>query len=199
MRAITILLICGLFMFSGCLEDNFYKKLEGEKFQLEKENQQLEKQLEQEQSTNRQLTKQVETLSSLEPEKRINGLYELESVRITKYTNFYDKDKNGTKEKLIVYIQPIDSEGDIIKAAGTVDVELWDLDRSSDNAKLAGWKVEPQELKEMWFGTVVTSNYRLMFDIEGIVESFDKPLTVKVVFTDYVSGKVFNEQYLIKP
>ena len=199
MREITILLMCGLFLFSGCLEDNFYKKLEEEKFQLEKDNRQLEKQLKQTQAQNQQLSKQVETLSELGQEKRIDALYELESVQITKYTNFYDKDKDGTREKLIVYIQPIDSEGDIIKAAGAVEVELWDLEKSSDGAKLSEWKIEPQQLKEMWYGSIITANYRLLFDIADIVQSFDKPLTVKVVFTDYVSGKVFTEHYTIKP
>jgi len=192
-------LLSGFLLLAGCAKDNHYKTLEQKIFQLEKENRQLDKELAQTQLESKQLNRQMQTLSKLGRQKRIQNLYELESVKITKYTNFYDRDKDGQKEKLIVYIQPVDSEGDIIKACGTVEVELWDLNKNGDNAKLADWKIEPQELKKIWFATVITRNYRLMFDIAGIVRSFDKPLTVKVVFTDYVSGKVFTEQYLIRP
>jgi len=192
-------LLSGFLLLAGCAKDNHYKTLEQKIFQLEKENRQLDKELAQTHLENNQLNRQMQTLSKLGRQKRIQNLYELESVKITKYTNFYDRDKDGQKEKLIVYIQPVDSEGDIIKACGAVEVALWDLNKNGDNAKLAHWKIEPQELKKMWFATVITRNYRLMFDIAGVVRSFDKPLTVKVVFTDYVSGKVFTEQYLIRP
>jgi len=100
-RATAFLLICSLFVFAGCQKDNFYKQLEGEKFQLQKENQHLEQQLEKTADENKQLSKQVEVLTGLGPQKRTEGLYDLKSVKITKYTNFYDKDKDGQKEKLI--------------------------------------------------------------------------------------------------
>ena len=50
----------------------------------------------------------------------------------------------------------------------------------------------------MWFATLVTINYRMMFDRpKGISE--DRPLTIKVVFTDGLTGRVFTEQTVIKP
>jgi hypothetical protein len=142
----------------------------------------------------------MHVLSGLPEEVKGDNLYRLEIIKIGKYTGFFDKDDDDTKEKLIVYIQPIDEEGDIIKATGAVDVQLWDLDSSEVNQALLGeWHVEPVELKKLWFATLVTINYRLTFDIADKVQSFDEPLTVKVTFTDYLSGKVFKEQKVIKP
>jgi hypothetical protein len=43
------------------------------------------------------------------------------------------------------------------------------------------------------------SNYRLIFDMKGKIEKFDQPLTLTVTFTDYLSGKTFSEQKVIKP
>jgi hypothetical protein len=63
---------------------------------------------------------------------------------------------------------------------------------------LGQWKVETDELKKVWFKTLVTINYRLTFDVADIVETLEEPLTVKVTFTDYLTGKVFNEQKVIK-
>jgi len=167
---------------------------------LTEQNKQLENQLEQIRAENKQLTKQIHVLSGLPEEVKGENLYRLQKIEIGKYTGFFDKDDDGKKEKLIVYIKPIDEEGDIIKATGTVDVQLWDLDSSeADQALIGQWHVEPDELKKLWFATIVTINYRLTFGIADKVKSFDEPLTVKVTFTDYLSGKVFKEQKVIKP
>jgi len=154
--------------------------------------------LEQAKSKNEQLERQIEVLSGL-PEDKLEGLYEVQAVKVTRYTNLYDKDKDGQYEKLIVYIQPMDEEGDIVKATGAVDVQLWDLNREQDKALLGEWHVGPEELKELWFATIVTTNYRLTFDVADKIEQFKEPLTVKVTFTDYLTGRVFEEQRVIKP
>ncbi|MBN2455440.1 MAG: hypothetical protein JXB29_02715 [Sedimentisphaerales bacterium] len=146
-----------------------------------------------------QMKKQFQVLSQLNRPIRLDGLYDLQAVRIHRYTNLYDKDKDGKKESLIVYIQPIDEQGDIVKAGGAVDVELWDLSRKAEQAMLGQWHIKPDELKKLWFATLITINYRLTFDIGEIIEETNEPLTVKVTFTDYLSGKVFKEQKIIKP
>jgi hypothetical protein len=165
---------------------------------LREEKAQLAYELERSESKNEQLEQQIEVLSGL-PEDKLEGLYELQRVKLTRYTNLYDKDKDGQYEKLIVYIQPIDEEGDVVKATGAVDVQLWDLNRDEDEALVGQWRVGPEELKELWFATIVITNYRLTFDVSDKIEQFKEPLTVKVTFTDYLTGKVFEEQRVIKP
>jgi len=165
---------------------------------LKRENRQFQNQLQQAESQNQQLKKQVQVISGL-PEDKFESLYDLKKIKLTRYTNLYDKDKDGRKEKLIVYVQPVDVEDDKVKAGGAVDVQLWDLSKEGDKSLLGQWHVKPDELKKLWFDTFLTANYRLAFDVNDIVKSFDKPLTVKVTFTDYVSGKVFEEQKVIKP
>jgi hypothetical protein len=167
--------------------------------QLKEENTQLTRQIEQSANESKQLKKQIQVLSDLPEQARAENLYRLQRIEITRYTNFYDKDKDGQKEKLIVYIQPFDEEGDIVKATGAVDVQLWDLNKEADKALLGQWHVTPEQLKKLWFATLITINYRLTFDVAGKIDDFEEPLTVKVTFTDYLSGKVFEEQKVIKP
>jgi cell division protein FtsB len=190
-----------LYFIAGCENaNNIRTPLVEQIGNLTEQKKQLENQLEQTRAENKQLTKQMHVLSGLPEQVKGENLYRLEKIKIGRYTGFFDKDDDGEKEKLIVYIQPIDEEGDIIKATGAVDVQLWDLDSSETNQALLGqWHVEPGELKELWFATLVTINYRLTFGIADKVQSFDEPLTVKVTFTDYLSGKVFKEQKVIKP
>ena len=167
--------------------------------QLQQEKTQLMRQIERSEAENKQLKKQVQVLSGLKPEVKLENLQVPKGVEIHRYTGFYDKDKDGRKEKLIVYIQPIDRVGDIIKAPGAVDVQLWDLNKEDSEALLGQWHVDAGELKTLWFSTLIKGNYRLMFDIADKVDDFEEPLTVNVTFTDYLTGKVFKEQRVIKP
>ena len=93
----------------------------------------------------------------------------------------------------------MDEYGDVVKATGLVEVQLWDLDKKEGQPLLGQWRVVPAELKKLWFATLITVNYRLSFNVAALVEKFDHPLTVKVKFTDYLSGKTFEEQRVIKP
>lgn len=166
---------------------------------LRQEKTQLLRQIEQSEVQNKQLKKQLAVLAGLGPGVKLEELYDLREVKITGYTNLYDKDKDGKKEKLIVYLRPIDAEGDAIKVAGSVNVQLWDLNKEGSRALVGQWRIEPNELKKLWFATVLTINYRLTFDVADKIQDFEAPLTVKMTFTDYLTGRVYEEQKVIKP
>jgi len=190
------LILCG----AGCQNDqNQIDPLRAQIEKLTEEKAQLQKQLAAAEKKNSELEKRLKVLSALPDRVKGENLYRLQTVRISKYTNLYDKDEDGKKEKLIVYLQPIDEDGDIIKVAGSVEVELWDLSKDQQQALLGRWRIEPGQLKKLWFATILRSNYRLMFDVPEQLEQFTEPLTVKVTFTDCLSGRVFHQQRLIKP
>ncbi len=196
----AILAVCLLVAAAGCESTGSQKIPPAKQIQtLKQEKKQLARQIEQSKAEAEQLKKQLQILSDLPPEAKFENLYHLQKIKITRYTNLYDKDKDGKKEKLIVYIQPIDEEGDIVKATGAVDVQLWDLNKENGQALLGQWHVKPDELKKLWFATLITINYRLTFDVADKITGDEEALTVKVTFTDYLTGKVFTEQRVIKP
>ncbi len=196
--AAALLCSCTLLGFTGGCENN-KDTLAEQVVALREQKLELTHQLEKAEAAGEQAKSQIQVLSGLSPQVRLENLYDLQKIKVTRYTNLYDKDDDGKYEKLIVYIQPLDAEGDIIKAAGAVDVELWDLSKPADKSLLGKWSVGPGQLKTMWFATFITINYRLVFDVSEIIDKFDRPLTVKVTFTDYLSGRVFTEQKVIKP
>ncbi|MHC4192593.1 MAG: hypothetical protein ACYS8I_00960 [Planctomycetota bacterium] len=166
---------------------------------LQQQKTELLTQIEQARIENQQLRNQMQVLSKLRAEAKLEELYTLQRIKIHKYTGFYDKDDDGKTEKLIVYVQPIDKQGDIIKVPGSADVELWDLNKEQNEARLGQWHMERDQLKDEWFTTLIKGNYRLVFDITDKVHDFTQPLTVKVTFTDYITGKEFQEQRVIEP
>ena len=187
-----------LFSLAGC------RNTELEKAQLQIEQLQAQKTTLADKVTllekeNGQLAKQIQTLRSFGTTIDYKDIYDLQRINIADYTNVYDNNDDGKKETLIVYLKPIDAYGDKIKAAGVVEVQLWDLDKPAEQALLKQWKIEPAELKRYWVVALLGVNYRLSFNIEGVVANYDHPLTIKVKFTDYLSGKTFEEQKVINP
>ncbi len=190
--------VLGLVSLTGCDSAKKIESLNQQITQLSEEKEALAKQIDDISSENKELTKQNQTLSELPENVKGKNLYQLANVKIHGFSGFSDEDEDGEKDTLVVYIQPIDENGDKFKAPGAVEVELWNLNNSEDQALLHRWSVEFEDLKEKWVALLVT-NYRLTFDITKIVENFDEPLNLKIKFTDYLSGKVFYNQKVIKP
>ena len=187
------------FLFAGCQKSTQRDKSSLTKIErLNQEKAQLQEELKESSSENEQLKKRIQALLNLPENVKLDNIYHLQSVKLHRYTDLLDEDKDGKMEKLVVYVQPIDNEGDIIKAAGAVNVQLWDLNQSNGEALLGQWSVDVEEIKKRWVSFLVT-NYRLTFDLAEKIERLEKPLTVKVTFIDYLSGKVFNEQRIIEP
>jgi len=200
-RTPTHLRICAtsfLLFLAGCgigTERKTPEELRAEKLQQEKAS--LKGDVEQHRVQIEQLRAQIRELSALKDKP--NNPYELTSLRIAKISNFFDKDRDGIQETLVVYVQPIDTEGDVVKAAGTVSVQLWNLNNPNGQALLGQWKVEPAELRKLWFNSLAITSYRLTFDRPDAVGVFSEPLTLRVTFTDYLTGETFLAQQVIEP
>ncbi|HEW79022.1 MAG TPA: hypothetical protein ENH34_03510, partial [Phycisphaerales bacterium] len=101
MKTVTIILAGSLLALAGgCENANSRQVSLTEQIQvLREEKTQLTRQLEQSKTENKQFKKQVQVLAGLKPEVKLENLYDLQKIRIGRYTNFYDKDKDGKKEK----------------------------------------------------------------------------------------------------
>jgi hypothetical protein len=166
--------------------------------ELGREKTELKAQVEGLEQENKTLTEQVETLSAVDKYLREEAISTLERIVISKRTKLFDKDEDGIFETLVVIIVPFDDAGDKVKAAGEVEVQLWDLDVLPDDARLAKWTVEAEEMKTRWMGMMLTDYYRLEFDVAGLIKEDAKELTVKVVFTEYIKGKIFRARHVVK-
>ena len=167
--------------------------------ELGREKTELKLQVEGLEQENKTLGEQIETLSAVDKYLRKEAISTLERIAISKRTKLFDKDGDGIFETLVVIVVPFDDAGDKVKVAGEVEVQLWDLDMLPDNARLAKWTVEAEELKTRWMGMMLTDYYRFEFDVAGLIKEEAKELTVKVIFTEYIKGKIFRAQHVVKP
>ena len=199
-RALCLIMVClAPWFLTGCGIGSARKSAcEIEVQRIEREKTELMREMQQARAENAQLAEQIKALSMIPQDKRVNP-YTLTRIKIAKYSNFYDKDNDGRREKFIVYFTPIDAEGDAFKASGTVHVQLWNLDNVNGQALLNQWQIEPEALRGMWFDTLVSANYRLVLDTPEQLDTLADPLTVKVTFTDYLTGEIFRDQLAIDP
>jgi hypothetical protein len=167
------------------------KTLEEEKRDLKADNEKLQRETQ-------QLNQQAATLQGISADQRTAALNTLVAVEIGTRSGLFDKDKNGSKESLIVYLKPIDAAQDSVKAAGQVEVQLWNLDADPKGALLKQWDIQPDELMKLWAGTILNDFYRFSFPVDNIVKGDEKGLTIKVKFTDYNTGKILEAQRTIE-
>ena len=200
------LCLCGFLFFAGCegkaklpKSSKATKQLVGVKSEqsevtLKRENEKLK-------AENKQLKEQLETLMGIDKPARLEAISAVSSIELTNRCGIYDKDSNdtGRKKTLVVYLRPIDDMGDCFKAAGAVKIELWNLNAKPAEALLSSWLIEPEKLKKRWSGSLLTSYYKLQFDVSSILGSKEKELTLKAEFTDYLTGKILRAQRVIKP
>ncbi|MFA5293795.1 MAG: hypothetical protein WC496_12300 [Phycisphaerae bacterium] len=148
----------------------------------------------------KQLKEQIETLTGIDKQARIEALSTISAIELTSRCGLYDKkNKDNKKETLVVYLKPIDDMGDCVKAAGAVEIQLWNLNAEPNEALLSKWEIEPKELKKNWSGSLLTSYYKLQFDVNSVLtgNKNEKELTLKAQFTDYLTGKILKAQRVV--
>jgi hypothetical protein len=197
MRAMLIALSALMVMtLTGC-ERSLKEDLpvwQSNKRLLEKTDQ-LENQVRTLEADNKQLKQQVDTLGSIGKEMRLESLYNIGSINIVSSTGIYTK-KKGQPPELLVYFSPIDQSGDAIKAAGKLDVELWNIASKENEALIHKWEIGPESLAKHWGTGLMSSFYRVSLQLpENMPKSGD--FVVRLSFTDYLSGKILTARQSI--
>ncbi|HET6429760.1 MAG TPA: hypothetical protein VFJ30_15190 [Phycisphaerae bacterium] len=158
--------------------------------QLERENAALtEKQLQLQQRVE-DLQKQVAALQGLPPD-RMAKLFTVERIELGRYTAGANLDDKPGDDGVRVYLQPIDRDGHVIKAAGTVSLQLFDLSRPDGNL-IGRCDVPAEAMGKYWFGGLGRSHYR--FDLPWTTRPATAEVTVRASFTDLLTGKAFTAQ-----
>jgi hypothetical protein len=164
---------------------------------LRKQNQQLQGEVD---SLKRQHEADVATIRALEakspdvaslPQERINQLFTVNGLQFGKLTGADPDDP----KKLKVYVVPTDGQGQQIKAAGSFVVEAFDLS-GGDNARIGRWEFPLDQAAKNWYGQAMLYSYVLSCPWQSPPRHSD--ITIKVTFTDALTGRQFTAQKSIK-
>jgi hypothetical protein len=196
-RISTALLCCGVVAESlGCGSPSQAN------IELRKENQQLRQQLAQlktlhegDQQTIQGLRDRVGTLPTL-PTTRLAELFTTHGITFGRLTGGADFDPgNPGNGGLVVYISLIDETGGRLKAAGTFDIDAFDLAEPKDPL-LGHWHFNLQQSRSAWTEVLLEYGYALMCPWQNKTPKH-QDVTIKVTFFDELTQTPFTAQQVV--
>ena len=131
------------------------------------------------------------------PTTRLAELFTTHGLDFGRLTGGADLDPSKPgDEGLAVYVVPVDEAGDKLKAAGTFDVEAFDL---ADDARprVGHWHFDLKRARDAWTSILIEYNYALICPWQGKVPRH-RDVTVKVTFLDALTQTPFTAQRIVR-
>jgi hypothetical protein len=190
---LAAMLVAGT-VLAGCAQDpvpEILRQLHDSRDQLAKCNQQsleMQAQLHQQEQ-------QIATLQQL-GDKRLDKLFRVSKIQVGD-RSMGIADGNTTGDIGVkVYVETLDQYGDTIKAAGDVTVQLYDL-AEPPNSNFIGefaWLVDKMQVN--WTEGFMSQFY--IFECKWKSPPRHDQITVRIAFTDYLTGKTFTDQKAVQ-
>jgi hypothetical protein len=136
--------------------------------------------------------KQIQTLRALGP-KRLSNLFYAQRVSLGRHTGAIDLDGRPGDDAIKVYLLPIDQDGSVIKAAGDVKIDLFDLAAGPQENLIGRYEWTAEQLSKQWSSGFVAYHFSFVCPWKSSPPPHDE-ITVRVEFTDYLTGQVFTAQ-----
>lgn len=138
---------------------------------------------------------EIQRLRGMDDRARYDRLVRVDRIDLDRLSGAYDDNHDGAPDGIVLYLRLYDAENDILKAAGSLRVSLYDLSLTEGQQSLARVDYSADELKPLWFGRFMTSHYtvRLPFGSQ-CRKPAGQTITAVVVFTDLLTGRSFEVQ-----
>jgi hypothetical protein len=173
-----------LLFFSGCSSPNTVNvELRKQIDDLSAKVEDLSRRHDADQATIAGLKSNATTVPSLS-EDRLAQLFTTHGVKFGRLTAVED-------QTLKVYVCPIDDHGQALKAAGSFEVDAFDLSQSGET-RLGHWTFDATKARDAWYGDAMLYTYVLKCPLEKPPASLG--LTIRVAFTDALTGRKFTAQ-----
>lgn len=183
---LTLLVLSGL----GC---QLRRGAVGSSDELARQNAQLQRDLGAQRQRAADLEQQLAVCRGFGP-GRLAQLVHVQQIEFGRFTRAFDANEDGQADGLRVYLVPRDPQGDVIKAGGTVTIELWDLAAAESARRLGQWRYGPDQLPRHWLSGPFTNHFK--FELpwpDGKVPEHAN-LTLKLTYEDALTGRVWEIQ-----
>jgi outer membrane murein-binding lipoprotein Lpp len=135
------------------------------------------------------------TLQTL-PTTRLARLFTTHGLQFGRLTGGADIDPNKPgDEGLAIYVFPVDQMGQKLKAAGTFDIEAFDLAQPGQN-QVGHWHLDLDQAKAGWNSTLLEYTYAFILPWQSAPKHSE--ITVKVTFIDELTQTPFVAQQVVK-
>ncbi len=137
------------------------------------------------------LTRENATLLGLGP-KRLEYLFRVDKIDIGGYSAGVNLSGKGEGHDAVrIYLVPLDKDGNAIKAAGAVRIQVFDL-AAGPEFLVCSCDFPVETIGKYWLGQFLSYYYK--FECKFAAPPQHPNLTVRVTFTDYLTGREFETQ-----
>jgi hypothetical protein len=124
-----------------------------------------------------------------EPLAKITGV-EFNSMM----TGGRDVDGSPGHDVLTAVLSPHDTDGDLLKLAGDIEIELLDLSRSGDKQRIGSWRYPANKARDLWHSGFLASGYQLDLPLTEHPQKGDALLHGRLTTAD---GRQFDTSYRV--
>lgn len=142
-----------------------------------------------------ELNHQIDAIRAFTPQD-LQKIFYPDKLQIDSLTGGEDYDGQPGDDGITVYLKPIDRDGDVIKVAGDIRIELFDLSKSSDN-QIAKLHVPVEQVSKMWYGKLMTYHYTVRVPWQKGPPT-NPEITIRATFVDYLTQRVLTAQTVVK-
>ena len=144
------------------------------------------------QATIKELNNQLDVARGIS-EDDLKRLFYPERLVIDSLSGGSDYDGKPGDDGVTVYLKPVDREGDIIKVAGDVRIQLYDLAAPPQQNFIGEYFIPVDQIGKLWHGKLLTSHFTIKCPWPH-----DPPrhpeITIRATFVDYFTKRVLSAQ-----
>jgi hypothetical protein len=192
---VAVAMLVGLATAGGCTDPDQTLSL---RRQLQDANDALRKAEREKLGLTTRIAKQQEHIDRLQAigAQRMKHIFRVERIRLGRYTGGADLDGKTGDDGIKVYIQPIDQHGSIIKAAGTVKVQLFDLAAPTGKNLIFEQTWPAETIHKNWTAGLLGNHFA--FKCRWKTRPAHDEITVRAEFVDYLTARRFTAQKACK-
>lgn len=141
-----------------------------------------------------QLNEQLRVARAIKPED-LQRIFYPDTIEFARLTGGYNDDGKPGDDGVVVYLQPRDRDGDAIKVAGDMRIELFDL---GDGGTIVGTcTISADESSKAWYGKFNTYHYTIKCPWKTAPPRHSE-ITVRATFVDFLTQRVMTNQIVCK-
>ncbi len=130
------------------------------------------------------------------PPEQADVFYRAEKIKFNMLmTSGQDRDGRPGDEGLSVLLTPVDSQGDLVKLAGEVELDLFDMTRPADQQHLGQWKFTLDEVRDRWHKGFLSAGYLFQVDWQSPPTAAELTLHARMSVAD---GRQFDATTQVK-
>jgi len=123
----------------------------------------------------------------------LQKIFSPERIEIASLSGGDDYDGKPGDDGITVYLKPLDRDGDAVKVAGDIRIELYDLANPSGQKLIGEYVVAVDQASTYWYGKFATYHYTVRCPWQQGLPKHNE-ITIRATFVDYLTQRVMTAQ-----